>query len=91
MLPAVLDLSLPHLVRGYYDMTPDHQPIVGPVPGNDGVFIAAGLSGHGFMMAPAVGRAISDLIQGAEPAWYFRSLRLERFAANSLVAEAQVI
>jgi sarcosine oxidase subunit beta len=91
LLPALLDLSLPHLVKGYYDMTPDHQPIVGPIPGNDGLFVAAGLSGHGFMMAPAVGRAISDLLRGIEPVWYFRGLGPDRFSVRGLATESQVI
>lgn len=91
LLPALLDLRLPYLVKGYYDMTPDHQPVVGPVPGADGVLVAAGLSGHGFMMAPAVGRAVSDLIRGVEPAWYVRDLAPDRFATRPLLTESQVI
>ena len=47
---------------GVYDVTPDWQPAVGPVPGADGVFVAAGFSGHGFKLAPAVGAALADLI-----------------------------
>jgi sarcosine oxidase subunit beta len=81
-MPALLEVSLTHLVKGYYDMTPDHQPIVGPAPEAEGVWVAAGLSGHGFMMAPAVGRAVADLVRGQEPAWYFRHLGIERFSAQ---------
>jgi len=46
-------------VRGEYDVTPDHQPILGRV--DDGVFVAAGFSGHGFMIAPAVARILAAL------------------------------
>ena len=46
------------LVEGFYDVTPDHQPMLGPVQGYDGLWLAAGFSGHGFMMAPAVGRHV---------------------------------
>jgi sarcosine oxidase subunit beta len=95
LLPALLDVSLTHMVKGYYDMTPDSQPIVGPAPGREDLWIAAGLSGHGFMMAPAVGRAIADLIRGVEPAWYVRGLVPERFSGEalpaSLTVERQVI
>lgn len=94
LLPALLELSLTHLVKGYYDMTPDHQPIVGPVPGAEGVWVAAGMSGHGFMMAPAVGRAVAELLRGAEPAWYFQGLGVERFlqaTAGPGLAESRVI
>jgi sarcosine oxidase subunit beta len=91
LLPPLLDLSLTHLVKGYYDMTPDHHPIVGPVPGADGVWVAAGLSGHGFMMAPAIGRVVADLVGGDEPAWYARELGLERFTSHDLISESRVI
>ena len=91
ILPALLDVSLTHLVKGYYDMTPDHHPIVGPILGAEGVWVAAGMSGHGFMMAPAVGRAMADLVRGAEPAWYFQGLGVERFSAEGLLTESQVI
>jgi sarcosine oxidase subunit beta len=95
LIPALLDVSLTHMVKGYYDMTPDSQPIVGPIPDRNNLWVAAGLSGHGFMMAPAVGRAIADLIRGVDPAWYFRGLGLARFSGEAqsgrLTAERQVI
>jgi glycine/D-amino acid oxidase-like deaminating enzyme len=47
---------------GLYEMTPDHNPIIGRHPDADGLFLANGFSGHGLMMAPATGRAIADLI-----------------------------
>jgi peptide/nickel transport system permease protein len=54
-------------------------------------WVATGLSGHGFMMAPAVGRAVADMMCGAEPAWYFRGLGPDRFAEATLAVERQVI
>ena len=60
LLPRLTYVSFPLLVRGEYDMTPDHQPILGQV--DDGVFVAAGFSGHGFMIAPAVARIIADVV-----------------------------
>ena len=47
---------------GIYDVTPDWEPVIGAVPGVDGVFVAAGFSGHGFKLAPAVGVAVSELV-----------------------------
>ena len=52
------------IVSGEYDVTPDRQPILGPVPGHDGLYVAAGFSGHGFMIAPAVGRIVADAVVG---------------------------
>jgi glycine/D-amino acid oxidase-like deaminating enzyme len=47
---------------GLYEMTPDHNPIIGTHPDADGFFLANGFSGHGLMMAPATGKAIAELI-----------------------------
>ena len=60
LLPALAYVSFPLLVRGEYDVTPDHQPLLGRV--GDGVYVAAGFSGHGFMIAPAVARILADAI-----------------------------
>jgi len=56
-------VPFPVLVRGEYDVTPDHQPILGRV--GDGLYVAAGFSGHGFMIAPAVARIVADAVTGA--------------------------
>src|SRR5262249_6586268 len=48
LVPMLEYVSLPVLVHGEYDVTPDHQPVLGPVA--DGVHVAAGFSGHGFMI-----------------------------------------
>ena len=45
-----------------YDMTADHAPIIGKVPNIEGLYVAAGNSGHGFKYAPAVGESMADLI-----------------------------
>lgn len=47
---------------GLYEMTPDHHPILGPVPEVPGFYLANGFSGHGVMHAPATGKILSDLI-----------------------------
>ena len=47
---------------GLYEMTPDHHPILGPIPEVPGFFLANGFSGHGVMHAPATGKILADLI-----------------------------
>jgi len=42
----------------------DGIPFVGAMPGLDGLVLAVGFSGHGFAIAPAVGRAVADLMSG---------------------------
>jgi glycine/D-amino acid oxidase-like deaminating enzyme len=45
-------------------VSPDWQPVIGEIA--DGVFVDAGTSGHGFKLAPALGRHIADLVTGAD-------------------------
>jgi sarcosine oxidase subunit beta len=89
LLPLLTYVSFPLLVRGEYDMTPDHQPILGRV--DDGVFVAAGFSGHGFMIAPAVARILADVVleNRRDPA--LDILDAGRFAENRLVPEPQLV
>lgn len=47
---------------GVYDCTPDLQPILGAVPGLNGVQVAAGFSGHGFKLSPVVGEMLAESI-----------------------------
>ena len=51
---------------GVYDMSPDGHAILGRVPGITGLFIAAGFSGNGFALAPAVGACVSELVADGE-------------------------
>ena len=74
---------------GYYDMTPDAHPIIGPVA--DGVYAACGFSGHGFMQAPAVGAAVAQELLGGEPAVDLTPYRLDRFAADAVFPETLVL
>jgi sarcosine oxidase subunit beta len=76
------------LVRGVYDVTPDHQPILGPVA--DSVHVAAGFSGHGFMIAPAVARILADAVEGSRDP-VLDVLGADRFAADRLVPEPQLV
>ncbi|MFN2469983.1 MAG: NAD(P)/FAD-dependent oxidoreductase [Gaiellaceae bacterium] len=48
---------------GVYDVTPDWQPAIGPIQKANGVYVAAGFSGHGFKLAPAVGRSLATHIR----------------------------
>lgn len=47
---------------GVFDCTPDLLPILGPVPGVDGLLIAAGFSGQGLTLSPVVGELLADQI-----------------------------
>ncbi|MDT7570131.1 MAG: hypothetical protein QOE05_305 [Actinomycetota bacterium] len=45
-----------------YDVSPDWQPVIGQVA--DGIFVDAGTSGHGFKLAPVLGRHVADMVCG---------------------------
>ena len=66
-LPALADAGIARGVTGVYDMTPDARPLLGRPPGLDGLIIAAGFSGMGFKIAPAVGESLAGLIAGPPP------------------------
>jgi sarcosine oxidase, subunit beta len=72
---------------GCYDVTPDWNPVIGAGP-LDGLFIAAGFSGHGFKISPAVGRLVADLVidgRSADSRIPVADFRLSRFAENDLL------
>ncbi|HZT16011.1 MAG TPA: FAD-binding oxidoreductase [Gaiellaceae bacterium] len=91
LLPRLAYVSYSTLLRGVYDVTPDHQPILGPVPGHESLFVAAGFSGHGFMIAPAVARLIADAVVSRLDHEMLGVLGIERFAAGRLVPEPQLV
>jgi sarcosine oxidase len=45
-----------------YTMSRDEHFVVNRYPGQDNIFFAAGLSGHGFKFAPVLGEILSDLV-----------------------------
>jgi glycine/D-amino acid oxidase-like deaminating enzyme len=65
--------------------TPDELPVLGPVPGTEGLLVAAGFSGHGFALAPAAGDVLARLAlgQAARPDLW-GALRLARFDLTSV-------
>lgn len=91
LLPRLEFVSFPTLVEGFYDVTPDHLPILGKPHGLPGLWIAAGFSGHGFMIAPAVGRRIADAVSGRGVDSAIAKLSLERFNGRRIEQELQVI
>ncbi len=71
---------------GYIDSTPDQAPVIGPVPGIDGLHVLTGLSGHGFALGPAAAEMQADFITGTEPRVDARAFRFSRFAEHDLAS-----
>jgi sarcosine oxidase subunit beta len=61
-IPALADSGIARGITGTYDMTPDSRPLLGELPEVAGLFVAAGFSGMGFKISPAVGLVLSELL-----------------------------
>ena len=79
-MPAMKGLRLTKTWGGYVDMTPDFLPIIGPVNGIEGFYLATGFSGHGFAAGPIVGKLLADLIIDGTTSVDINSFRPSRFA-----------
>lgn len=89
LLPRFVYVALPTLVEGIYDVTPDHQPILGQV--RERVWVAAGFSGRGFMQAPAVGRIVAESVLGVGNDPALSVFDPARFAEARLMPEPSVV
>ncbi len=77
---------------GYYEVTPDHDSILGRMPGVDNWINVAGFSGHGVQQAPVIGRLIAEeIILGKAQSIDIDPLRITRFAANRLNREHNIV
>ncbi|MGE2732161.1 NAD(P)/FAD-dependent oxidoreductase [Mycolicibacterium vaccae] len=59
--PGFPDAAISGSYAGCYDVTPDWNPVISAT-GLENLVVAAGFSGHGFKIAPAVGRLVADLV-----------------------------
>ncbi len=90
-LPVLLDLPVQASWWGYYEVSPDHNAIVGEAAEPSRFLYATGFSGHGFQQAPAVGEHVAELVAGRTPTLDLSSFSVERFARGESRREAFVI
>ncbi|GAC1357536.1 MAG: FAD-binding oxidoreductase [Polyangiales bacterium] len=76
---------------GCYDLTPDANPIVGPVDEVEGFYQASGFMGHGFMMAPVMGKLVAQYLCERTPLPLFERWNLRRFKEGKLLQEGMII
>jgi sarcosine oxidase subunit beta len=77
--PAVAACALDRSWIGLEAFMPDELPVIGPVPGVEGLLVATGFSGHGFALSPMVGDVLARLALGREPLFsLWRDLRVDR-------------
>ena len=70
---------------GPYDITPDWNPILGPVPGHGGLSVAVGFSGHGFKLAPTLGESLAQTLLGLATAIPIDMYGMERFQTGAVL------
>jgi glycine/D-amino acid oxidase-like deaminating enzyme len=63
-LPAYRERADLGQLAGWYTLTPDDRPLIGPVPGIEGLWVVAGFNGHGFKLAPSIGEGVARLLCG---------------------------
>lgn len=81
LIPRLKHALIRRTWRGLYPMTPDAVPIIGRVDQIEGMFLAVGMCGQGFMMGPGVGKLIASLILTEKtylPDDIFNGLRFNR-------------
>ncbi|QED48049.1 NAD(P)/FAD-dependent oxidoreductase [Cytobacillus dafuensis] len=91
IFPPLEELVFHSHVDGTYDSTPDHQAILGDVDGLPGYYQAVGMSGHGFMMSPAIGETVAAIVAENTPKIDVSSLHYRRFANKKLIFEPSVV
>ena len=84
-IPKMGESTIVSSINGLYDMTPDGQAIISPLDylGLEGVYVCAGLSGHGFKLSPAYGLITSEMVSGINPekaSFDWRTFSPHRFA-----------
>lgn len=90
-VPRLEEAQIRTAWAGLYEVTEDHHPILGAVPGVRDFYVAAGFSGHGVMHGPATGQLMAELLLTGKTSIDIRALRFERFRERDLVRETHVI
>ena len=83
LMPILGDIKVLRQWAGPYDQSPDGNPILGAAPGHPDFFLACGFVGHGFMMAPIIGKLYGEWLTGGAPHEIFSRYTLGRFHDGS--------
>lgn len=89
--PDISEVGLCAGWAGLYEMTPDHNALIGEAEGVSRFLFATGFSGHGFLMGPAVGEVVRDLYLGRTPVVDVSSLSASRFDSSDLRPELNIV
>ena len=90
-IPRLASIKVLRQWAGCYDLTPDGSPIVGRVESPANLTMACGFMGHGFMMAPVMGKLLAEHIATGETSELFDRWALRRFREGRLARETMII
>jgi sarcosine oxidase subunit beta len=91
-VPAFAEANVLRGWAGFYEVTPDDNPVLGYVGEPAGLAVAAGFSGHGFMQGPAIGVCMAELVlDGAAKTVDISAFRPSRFSEGAPAQEHNVI
>lgn len=76
---------------GCYDITPDGNPLVGPVDEVEGLILVSGFMGHGFMIAPIMGELLARHLLFGEEKELFERWNLRRYREGKLLSETMIL
>lgn len=86
ILPSLIDAQLVEHTACLRPVTPDWLPLLGPVPGLEGVYVATGAGRKGILLGPPMGRAIAELITAGTTDIVLDAFGVSRFAGASTSA-----
>lgn len=90
-VPVLMSAGIRSGWAGLYEVTPDHNALIGESASVRRFLYATGFSGHGFLMGPAVGEVLRDLYLGRPPCIDVGGLSADRFAASMPRPERSII
>lgn len=89
--PQLTEYGIASGWAGLYEVTPDHNALIGETATAGRFLYATGFSGHGFLMAPAVGEVIRDLYLGQKPRVDVSPLDATRFRRSAARPELNIV
>jgi sarcosine oxidase subunit beta len=89
--PSLLDVGLTGGWAGLYEITPDHNALIGEASDVSRFLYATGFSGHGFLQGPAVGEIIRDLYLERTPFVDISPLNASRFHHSTTRTERNIV
>jgi sarcosine oxidase subunit beta len=89
--PSLAEIGVAGGWAGLYEVTPDHNALIGEAPRPARLLYATGFSGHGFLQGPAVGEVVRDLYLGRQPPVDVAPLAVDRFQRAADRPELNVV